>query len=114
MVAERQVQLCASAEIWDEYDRRVPEVLAQKRPGIDPRPTLQWLLGVARFVEPSPLGKQRSRDPKDDPYIGCALSANAEAIVSSDRDLLALKKPFGIEVLTPIELLLRVRSRSGF
>ena len=43
------------------------------------------------IVDPAPLGKQRSRDPKDDPYIAAALGAQARAIVTYDKDLLALK-----------------------
>jgi predicted nucleic acid-binding protein len=60
------------------------------------------------------LGKQRSRDPTDDRYLACALGARAEALVSNDRDLLVLGKPFGVPVMTPIHFLKLVRGRSGF
>ena len=70
-----------------------------------------WVLTVLYFVEPAPLGKRRSLDPKDDRYLACALGAEAEAIVTNDRDLLALGKPFGISICTPIEFLKLVRSR---
>ena len=68
---------------------------------------------VARFVDAAPLGKSRSRDLKDDRYLACALGARAEAIVSNDRDLLDLGKPFGVAILTPIEFLKLVRGRMG-
>ena len=58
-----------------------------------------------RKFEAAPLGKQRSRDSKDDPYIACALAAKATFIVTYDRDLLSLEKPFGIEIIRPAELL---------
>ena len=58
------------------------------------------------WVEPAPLGRQRSRDVKDERFIAAALSANAKAIVSYDRDLLALEKPFGIPILRPARFLL--------
>jgi predicted nucleic acid-binding protein len=61
-----------------------------------------------KLVEPAPLGKQRSRDVKDDPYLACALTAGAKVIVSRDDDLLALQKPFGIQILTPRELLTKL------
>jgi len=77
LVAHRQVRLCVTSEVWSEYDARVPEILAQKRPGINPRPMLDWLLTVAHFVEATPLGKPRSRDIKDDRYLACALAAGA-------------------------------------
>jgi predicted nucleic acid-binding protein len=69
---------------------------------------LRWYGERVKLVEPVPLGKQRSRDAKDDPYLACALAAGATIIVSRDEDLLALKKPFGIAILTPRELLTRL------
>lgn len=62
--------------------------------------------------DPAPLGKRRSRDFKDDRYLACALVARAEAVVTNDRDLLVLKKPFGIPILTPVEFLKLVRGRT--
>jgi predicted nucleic acid-binding protein len=68
---------------------------------------------VAHFVSPAALGKQRSRDLKDDRYLACALGAGAKLLVSNDRDLLALQKPFGVAIVTPVELLLHVRAYAG-
>lgn len=70
--------------------------------------TLSWYQDNVKRVEPAPLGKPRSRDPKDDPYLACALGAGAKFIVTRDADLLALEKPFGIQILTPRELLVRL------
>lgn len=55
------------------------------------------------------MGKQRSRDRDDDPFLACALSSGAKVIVSKDNDLLILEKPFGIEVLTPREFIAKLR-----
>ena len=74
----------------------------------DPWPVLRWYLSFVRRVPPNPLGKRMSRDLKDDPYLACALAAQAQFIISRDRDLLALEKPFGIEILTPRAFLSRV------
>ena len=54
--------------------------------------------GKVRLVEPTPLGKPRSHDPQDDPYLAAALSARA-VIVTYDKELLDLGKPFGVEIL---------------
>jgi predicted nucleic acid-binding protein len=70
--------------------------------------TLSWYQDNVKRVEPAPLGKQRSRDLKDDPYLACALGAGAKIIVTRDGDLLALGKPFGIQIITPRELLVRL------
>jgi predicted nucleic acid-binding protein len=59
------------------------------------------------------LGKQRSRDPKDDPVLACALAARADYLISNDRDLLALGKPFGIAIVTPAEFLRTVGETSS-
>ena len=73
-----------------------------------PAAIVEWYIDNVKRVEPSALGKQRSRDAKDDPYLACALGAGAKIIVSRDDDLLALGKPFGIEIITPRELLSRL------
>jgi len=73
-----------------------------------PATTLHWYNDTVKQVEPAPLGKQRSRDAKDDPYLACALAAGAKLIVSRDDDLLALQKPFGIQIITPRELLTKL------
>jgi len=73
-----------------------------------PDTTLSWYHDYVKRVEPSPLGKQRSREAKDDPYLACALAAGAKIIVTRDKDLLVLKKPFGIQIITPREFLTRL------
>ncbi|MGA3266577.1 MAG: putative toxin-antitoxin system toxin component, PIN family [Verrucomicrobiota bacterium] len=70
--------------------------------------TLNWYQEKVKRVEPALLGKQRSRDVKDDPYLACALAAGAKIIVTRDEDLLALGKPFGIQIITPREFLARL------
>ena len=62
------------------------------------------------MVEPSPLGKRRSRDVTNDIYLAAALGAAAEYIVTYDKDLLDLEKPFGIETIRPAEFLRRIKA----
>jgi putative PIN family toxin of toxin-antitoxin system len=113
LAASGQVSLFVTDEIWKEYADRIPSILAAEKRGVDPQPVLAWLLTIAEFVEPAPLGKQRSRDVRDDCYLACALQAGADVIVSNDRDLLVLEKPFGIAILTPIQFLKLVRGATG-
>jgi predicted nucleic acid-binding protein len=113
LAASGQVEIFITGEIWREYAERIPAILVREQRQIDPQPVLAWVLTVAHFVEPAPLGKPRSRDVGDDCYLACALQADAEAIVSNDRDLLALEKPFGIRVLTPIQFVKLVRDALG-
>ncbi|PWU15549.1 MAG: putative toxin-antitoxin system toxin component, PIN family [Verrucomicrobia bacterium] len=108
-MARRKVITFATSETLGEL-RQLANELAYKCPN-PPFMTPEWYYRKVTVVSPAPLGKQR-RDPKDDPYLACALAARAQAIVSRDEDLLVLEKPFGIEIVTPRELLVRLtRSR---
>ena len=77
-------------------------------PDRSPLPFLDWIHQKTLHCVPAPLGKQRSRDATDDPFLAGALAAQAKYIVASDRDLLSLGKPFGIAIVTPAELIRRV------
>ena len=112
LIARRRCRLVVSEEIIAEYESRVPAVLAQVAPQASAFGALKWLRTKALWVEPAPLGRQRSRDLKDERFLAAALSANAKAIVSYDRDLLALEKPFGILILRPAAFLLWMEGQS--
>ena len=101
--ARRRFHLAATPTILAEY-REVAARLGRRIPGVNPEPWLRWIEEKARLYEPVLLGKRRSRDPDDDVFLACALACGGKLIVSRDRDLLVLGKPFGIEVLTPREL----------
>jgi putative PIN family toxin of toxin-antitoxin system len=105
LVASRRVFLFVTGAILMEYETVIPEVLAEEVPGIDAHPKLAWIRSKSRLVEPSPLGKRRSRDAKDDIYLECALAASAQYHVTYDNDLLELEKPFGIQTIRPAEFL---------
>jgi putative PIN family toxin of toxin-antitoxin system len=113
VIASGRATLYVTDEIWIEYSDRIPRRLAEEGRAVDPQAVLAWLFTVAQFVDPAPLGKQRSRDIKDDRYLACAVRVGADAIVSNDRDLLVLRKPFGIPILTPIQFLKWVRTQEG-
>ena len=109
LAAERRVFLFVTDEILAEYESVIPETLAQEVPEVNPQPKLAWIKSKARLVEPSPLGKRRSRDAKDDIYLAAALGASAEYVVTYDKDLLDLDRPFGIEMVRPAEFLRRIK-----
>jgi putative PIN family toxin of toxin-antitoxin system len=43
------------------------------------------------------------RDPKDDLFLECAVLANADVLVTGDKDLLTLGSYAGTKIVTPIE-----------
>ena len=105
-MARRRVIAFATAETIGEL-RRIVDRMGFRTPH-SPYTILDWYYRTVKMVLPAAIGKQRSRDPKDDPYLTCALGAKANLIVSRDEDLLVLQKPFGIEIITPRILLTRL------
>ncbi len=110
LVYSKQVLVCVTVDVWQEYSEKIAITLAEEKRLVDAEQELGRLLSVAHFVEAAPLGKRRSRDPADDRYLAAAVGAKAECVVTNDRDLLALGKPFGVAMLTPVQFIKRVRS----
>ena len=105
-MANRRITVYATLEILDEVRALTAE--RGKKFKHAPNNLLTWYYDRVKLVGPAPLGKQRSRDAKDDPYLACARAAGAKIIVSRDDDLLALQKPFGIQIIKPRELLVKL------
>jgi putative PIN family toxin of toxin-antitoxin system len=105
-MARRQVIAYATGETLNELRNLLVD--RGNKIKFPPVTTLTWYYERVKLVESAPLGKQRNRDAKDDPYLACALAAGAKFTVSRDDDLLSLEKPFGIQILTPRELLARL------
>jgi putative PIN family toxin of toxin-antitoxin system len=103
-LAERKFTLVVTDEIEREYAATCA-VLKARKPQQEPSGPLAWILSRASRVTPAPLGKKRSRDPKDDPFLAGALAGGADYLVTNDRDLLDLGKPFGVAIVTPVEFL---------
>jgi uncharacterized protein len=58
------------------------------------------VLRVAKLVRlPSAKRRYVPGDPDDDPIVQTALTAKADYLVTSDKEILALKKVFDLEVL---------------
>ncbi len=60
---------------------------------------------LATVIEAEPIESVILVDPDDDAVLACALSADAEVIVSGDSDLLDLKEHKEIRILTATEFL---------
>jgi putative PIN family toxin of toxin-antitoxin system len=111
-LARRRVQVFASGYLLDEIRDTASDLEARSQFPHPPWTILNWFYGAVRLVNPAALGRGRSRDPKDDPILAAALGASTRYLVTHDRDLLVLEKPFGIEIVTPrVFLSLLVRSR---
>lgn len=70
---------------------------------------MQTYRAVAQIVEPAPVKLPPAlRDPKDLHVLRCAVGADADTIVTGDKDLLVLKKFAGIPIVTPRQFLASV------
>ena len=76
---------------------------------VQPHDLVTGYAALATVVQPAPIAPVVLRDPDDDAVIACAVTAAAANIVSGDRDLLALKKHQGIEVVKVAEFMTRIR-----
>ena len=76
-------------------------LIREKQPRHQATARLTCYLSMARMVEAAPLSKQRSRDAKDDPYLAAALAAKDSCLLTYDKDLLDMGKPFGIRIVKP-------------
>ena len=60
--------------------------------------------GVSRIVHVE-RKIQACRDPKDDKFLDVALAGGARAIITGDRDLLALNPFHDVPIISPAEIL---------
>jgi putative PIN family toxin of toxin-antitoxin system len=111
LAARRKVKPCVTNAIETEYRETCLELQQTLFPDRSPLPFLGWIHQKALHCLAAPLGKQRSRDATDDPFLACALTAKAKHIVAPDRDLLSLGKPFGIDIVTPAGLIRSLEER---
>jgi len=77
-----------------EKFRFAPELVAQLRESI---------LAAAQCVEPSDIPIGSCRDPNDLPILGTAMAAQADALVTVDKDLLELHRFAGCAIIKPGE-----------
>lgn len=97
---QRKIELIVSQEILNEYDR-VSKTLSEKYPTIDLSPFIELLTIHAEIYAPEKLKEPVSRDPDDDKFIACALSAKVKIIVTGDQDLLSVSGYQGINIMKP-------------
>jgi len=112
--ARRQFQVCVTELVLEEYAETAWEVKLEENLPQNPQPWLNWISGRATIPAPVALAEPVSADPDDDKFIECALAASADYVVTRDRHLLRLEKPFGINVLDDrafLRRLSRVKAR---
>lgn len=110
-------EVCASLDTSNELEA---VLLRTKFDRLRPREDREEFLSIFRdqvhiiSILPTQLedAYPLCRDPKDDIFLSLAHAANAEVLITSDRDLLILHPWNGIDILSPADFLRRFASRS--
>ena len=103
LAIEQKIQNFTSQDMVNELvkvlivDFRQPEEFAERQ--------VNLLLAYSEIAEPKIKVKAVPEDPKDNIIIECALSADADYIITGDNHLLKLKEYKNIKILTPKEFL---------
>lgn len=100
-----EITICLTPGIIEEY------IDVLRRLGLEKEPEIGELVGLLAeghqisFTAKTPTLKIVRKDPADDKFIEGAVALQAEAIVSGDNDLRAIRHYMGIKILGPDEFL---------
>ena len=97
-VVGQKITACATAEIINEYEENVQEMIDRKQGHIDSA-ILSPLIQVLEVIEPI-THVEICRDPDDDRFLGCAKDSHALYIISGDKDLLVIEEYENIQIMT--------------
>ena len=97
-VVSREITACATAEIIDEYEEIVQEMINRKQGHIN-KAILSPLIKTMEIIEPV-TQVEICRDPDDNKFLGCARDSHAVYIVSGDKDLLVIEQFENIQIVT--------------
>ncbi|MDH4078605.1 MAG: putative toxin-antitoxin system toxin component, PIN family [Nitrospira sp.] len=98
VVAQPEWEWVVSAEILDEYR----EVLARPKFGLPPLLLRQWIafLETVTVLVEVPDGLAYQPDPTDAKFLACALAAQADWLVTGDRDFTQARKLLTTTILS--------------
>jgi putative PIN family toxin of toxin-antitoxin system len=95
----RQMDLVVSSFILNEFENVLFKKFSASKEQI--RTATRLISEAAQIVSHASVVSGICRDPDDDQILSCALSAEADYLVTGDSDLLELKEFHGIRILTP-------------
>lgn len=94
-------RLAVSYTIEDELTKTLGQKFAWSEERIANAGEILW----AEALWCTPAAVEAARDPDDNHVLGCALTAQAEFLITGDKDLLALHPFRAIAVVTPAQFL---------
>lgn len=105
----RRFKAAVSQDILDGYTAVVAEIRAKLFAQAQPSGALAWVVAKSVRAEPRPLHGKLDRDPDDNKFVASAAAIQAAFLVTQDRGLLVLERPFGVRIITPVELIRELR-----
>jgi len=113
LVAEGRLIALATPPLFLEYEDVLKRPEQRLAHGLTIEEVDEFLAEFAALVEPVELHfrwRPQSRDPNDEMLIEAAINGRADALVAYNTvDFIATGERFGIRVLSPAELLRKVR-----
>lgn len=97
-IVSDKITACATAEIINEYEEIVQEMVERKQGHIN-KAILTPLIKAMEIIE-SVSQIDICRDPDDNKFLECARDSHALYIVSGDKDLLVIEKYENIQIVT--------------
>jgi putative PIN family toxin of toxin-antitoxin system len=110
-----ELQLFTTSILLDELaDVLQREKFASRleQAGVTSSTLVRGYAALATLIEPQEIPPTILDDPDDDAVLACAITANAQAIVSGDSHLLNLAVYATIPILTATELLTQLKPES--
>ena len=113
LVAERRLVLLATPPLFLEYEDVLQRPEQRLAHGLAPDEIDDFLAELAAVIEPVEVHFQwrpQARDPSDDMVLEAAINGQADALVTYNvRDFAGVGERFAIPVLSPAQLLKKVR-----
>lgn len=103
LAIEQKITNFTSSEMLNELAKVLREKFKIPEDKIEEQVAL--VAKYSQITEPKIKVKTIKEDPSDDKVLECALSCNAEFIISGNNHLLKLGEYKGIKILTPREFL---------
>jgi len=109
IVQQPDIEWLVTAAILQEYQ----EVLARPRFGISAADYLEWadLLKTSTVLVDISDTISFPRDPKDAPFLACALFGQADYLITGDADIFSIQDSLPARVVTVQEFKAQVMSR---
>lgn len=111
LIRRRELTMLATVALFLEYEAVLarPEHLERAKMTVaEANNALDVLAAVVEPVESHFLWRPRLRDPDDDMVLEVAVNGRADAIATFNaRDFAGVVSEFGVELLTPVEILRR-------